>query len=323
MEAGSGAVPAGVVRSHAPGRFRETRPAGTIDRSARSSLDWDRADRVTPGAPASQEARTWGLGRGTAPRRETAKYPGALAPFGQRFGWSAERRRVLAAACAKSRRLPVTGARTIRTVAPPGAPLPRCCAEARRDYGVPGAANNTGDPARLRRAVNLRPGCMNILDGLVIGFTLLAIVMGFRSGLLRAVATIMAYLVAAPTAIPVTAKLAPLVPQAGNALFFWVVLALGLVLGVMMRAAVTAMFGETVTLPDRFAGALLGALRTALLAVLMVLIFERIIPPNVQPPWLTQSKLRPYLSAAGQRGVRALPPDVMDYIDRIKRERGI
>ena len=74
---------------------------------------------------------------------------------------------------------------------------------------------------------------------------------------------------------------------------------------------------------DRVAGALLGALRTGLLAVFMVLMFERIIPPNVQPPWLTQSKLRPYLSEAGQRGLKSLPPDVMEYIDRINKERGL
>jgi membrane protein required for colicin V production len=164
---------------------------------------------------------------------------------------------------------------------------------------------------------------MNILDAAVIGFTLLAVLMGFRSGLLRSIATILAYLVAAPAAIPITAKLAPYIPQAGNSLYFWVVLALGLVVGAMMRSAVSAAFGEEASMTDRVAGALLGAVRTGLLAVFMVLIFERIIPPNVQPPWLTGSKLRPYLSAAGQRGLKSLPPDVIDYIDRIKRERGL
>ena len=164
---------------------------------------------------------------------------------------------------------------------------------------------------------------MNIFDGAVIGFTLIAIVFGFRSGLLRSLATIIAYLVAAPAAIPITAKLSPLIPQAGNSLDFWVVLALGLLLGMLMRSAVSAAFGEEASMTDRVAGALLGALRTGLLAVFMVLIFERIIPPNVQPPWLTQSKLRPYLSEAGQRGLKSLPPDVMEYIDRIKKERGL
>ncbi len=60
-----------------------------------------------------------------------------------------------------------------------------------------------------------------------------------------------------------------------------------------------------------------------LLAVLMVLIFERIIPPKREPAWLAQSHLRPLLAAAGERGVRKLPSDVVAHIDRLKKERGI
>ena len=33
--------------------------------------------------------------------------------------------------------------------------------------------------------------------------------------------------------------------------------------------------------------------------------------------------LRPILSQAGRLGLRTLPPDVEDYIDRLKRERGV
>ena len=60
-----------------------------------------------------------------------------------------------------------------------------------------------------------------------------------------------------------------------------------------------------------------------LLAVLMVLIFERIIPPKREPAWLAQSQLRPLLAAAGEQGVRNLPADVAAHIDRLKKERGI
>ena len=31
----------------------------------------------------------------------------------------------------------------------------------------------------------------------------------------------------------------------------------------------------------------------------------------------------PVLSTAGQQGLRSLPPEVADYIDRLKRERGL
>jgi membrane protein required for colicin V production len=33
--------------------------------------------------------------------------------------------------------------------------------------------------------------------------------------------------------------------------------------------------------------------------------------------------LRPLLSAAGQMGLKSLPPDIAAYVDRLKRERRI
>ncbi len=45
---------------------------------------------------------------------------------------------------------------------------------------------------------------MNPFDAFVTAVALLAIVMGFRSGLLRSLATILAYLIAAPVAIAIT-----------------------------------------------------------------------------------------------------------------------
>ena len=47
------------------------------------------------------------------------------------------------------------------------------------------------------------------------------------------------------------------------------------------------------------------------------------IPPDREPHWLAQSRLRPLLSAAGRQGLRALPPDVMGYVDRLKKQRGL
>jgi membrane protein required for colicin V production len=55
----------------------------------------------------------------------------------------------------------------------------------------------------------------------------------------------------------------------------------------------------------------------------MVVIFDRIIPPGREPEFLKGSRLRPILSAAGQQGLKSLPPDVEDYIDHMKRERGL
>ena len=171
---------------------------------------------------------------------------------------------------------------------------------------------------------------MNIFDTIVYVVTALAVVSGFRAGLLRSLATIGGYLIAMPLAVTLT----PLViPHASGALgsamgesqmlFFVVFFALGILFGAVFRLAVKELVGATISLPDRFAGAMLGAVRIALVAVTLVLIFDRIIPPNRQPAFLIGSKLRPILLAAGQQGLRSLPRNVTAYIDQLKRERRI
>ena len=96
-----------------------------------------------------------------------------------------------------------------------------------------------------------------------------------------------------------------------------------LTLSFFFRSAISATTGEAISAPDRFAGAALGAVRIVLVAVLIVLIFDRIIPANREPAFLNNSKLRPILSVAGKSGVRQLPPDMIAYIDNLKRQRGI
>lgn len=170
---------------------------------------------------------------------------------------------------------------------------------------------------------------MNTFDAVVYLAAIVAIVMGFNTGLLRSLATIFGYVAAMPVTLAVAPQVSLMtgklpVAQTQNLLvFFGIFLAIGIVLSALLRLAVSGIVGSDVSLPDRLAGALLGAVRIGLLAVLMVLIFDRIIPPNRQPAFLVDSRLRPILSMAGQAGVKSLPPDVVQYIDRLKRERGI
>jgi membrane protein required for colicin V production len=63
--------------------------------------------------------------------------------------------------------------------------------------------------------------------------------------------------------------------------------------------------------------------RIVLLAVLMVLVFDRLIPAGREPEFLKGSQLRPLLSEAGREGLRSLPPDIAETIDRLKREHGL
>ncbi len=171
---------------------------------------------------------------------------------------------------------------------------------------------------------------MNPFDAAVYLITFVAVIMGFQSGLLRSLATIFGYLCAAPVAVGAAPYLARLLndqfhlPPAQNWLVpFGLFLALGVVLGALMRLAIAELVGERIGIPDRLAGAMLGAVRIGLLAVLMVVIFDRIIPPGREPAFLAGSQLRPILWQAGKAGLKSLPPEVTDYIDRLKRERGI
>jgi membrane protein required for colicin V production len=174
---------------------------------------------------------------------------------------------------------------------------------------------------------------MNPFDAAVLGVLLIAVITGFMAGLLRGLATILAYVVAAPIALSVSPmvtaflverKLLPTdtIPNAASYVPLAVLLIVAIVLGALMRGAVGAAAGHMGFI-DRVLGALLGAVRIGLLAVVLVLLFERIIPTGNEPDWFKQSQLRPYLSAAGAQGLRALPPQTMDAIDRLKKSYGL
>jgi membrane protein required for colicin V production len=108
----------------------------------------------------------------------------------------------------------------------------------------------------------------------------------------------------------------------------WLVLCItfiasGIVISALLRVAVGEFAGREIGLFDRLAGAALGAVRIGLIAVLIVVIFDRVIPAGRQPQFLANSRLRPYLSAAGQKGLQSLPPEIDDYIGQLRRQRGI
>src|SRR5580704_11060523 len=164
---------------------------------------------------------------------------------------------------------------------------------------------------------------MNIFDAAIYAALLIALVTGFNAGLLRSAITILAYLFAMPIAVWAMSLVSPDnnaqpgSPLTQNSLlFFGVFLIAGMVLGKLMRMALDDTIGPGAGIGDRLAGAALGAVRVGLVAVSLVL-------PDRQPPFLTGSQLRPLLSVAGQKGFQSLPPDVLAYIDRLKKDRHI
>jgi membrane protein required for colicin V production len=171
---------------------------------------------------------------------------------------------------------------------------------------------------------------VNPFDLAVYACLAFAVIAGFRSGLLRSLATIFGYLIAAPVSIALIPYLTPilagrfqLAPPQMSLAFFAVFFVIGFILAALLRGAVGEIAGPQIGAGDRAAGAFLGAIRVVLLAVLLVLVFERIIPPGREPAFLSESRLRPILSQAGQQGLSRLPPDVTEFIDRLKRERGL
>ena len=170
----------------------------------------------------------------------------------------------------------------------------------------------------------------NLFDLAIYICLFVAVVMGFNTGLLRSLATIFGYLAAAPISVMAAPYLTPILvnqlklPAAQAWLgLVGIFLVIGFVLGALLRLAISEMIGPTISIPDRVAGAFLGAVRIGLLAVLIVVIFDRVIPAGREPAFLIGSQWRPVLSQAGQAGLKSLPPDIVNYIDRLKRARGL
>ena len=169
---------------------------------------------------------------------------------------------------------------------------------------------------------------MNTFDILVYFGLAIAIVTGFQAGFLRSAATMLAYLIAAPISVWAISLISPQM-EAGfdsalmknSGLFFGIYLLTGIVLGKLARMLLDESVGPTAGFGDRLLGALLGILRVAFVAVTLVLVFDSLIPADRQPEFLIGSKLRPLLSAVGQKGFKALPPDVAAVIDRLKRNQ--
>jgi membrane protein required for colicin V production len=171
---------------------------------------------------------------------------------------------------------------------------------------------------------------MNNFDIVVYLTLAVAVAAGFRAGLLRSAITILAYLVAMPIAVWAMSLLSPGIVGNGDApltqnsvLFFAIFLVAGMAFGWLARMALDDAIGPETGIGDRLGGAILGAARVGLVAITLVLIFDQLVPADRQPAYLTGSQLRPWLSIAGQKGFRSLPPEVTAYIDRLKRDRRI
>jgi membrane protein required for colicin V production len=171
---------------------------------------------------------------------------------------------------------------------------------------------------------------MNAFDAAVLVAVIALAGLGFRAGLLRSLADILGFIIAVPLAVALAPHFAPAVtPGSAMSISQSSLVSVGLLLGggfaisQALRYAVSGMLGQDIHALDRMAGLGLGAVRALLVAVTVVLVFDQIIPSNREPPFLQGSKMRPFLSAAAQSGLRSLPSDVTAHIDQLKREHRI
>jgi membrane protein required for colicin V production len=155
-----------------------------------------------------------------------------------------------------------------------------------------------------------------------------AMVLGFRSGLIRSAATIVAYLCAAPVAVKGTALVLQAIDRAPDPvslqtflIFFGILVVLGVAIAAGFNAAIDDMSGSDISLADRLAGSMLGMVRVGLIAVTAVLVLDRIVPAGREPAFLAGSQLRPLFSLAAQWGLKSLPPETGSFIDQIKSRR--
>lgn len=169
---------------------------------------------------------------------------------------------------------------------------------------------------------------MNAFDIVVCVALIFAAVSGFKAGLLRSAVTILAYLIAMPTAIFLMSLFSANADKAGSAarsspMLFGTFLITGIMLSKVMRMALEDAIGPDAGLGDRLAGAALAIVRTGLVAIAFVVSFDQLSSSARQPAFLAGSLLRPALSAAGQKGFNSLPASVVAYIDRLKQSRRI
>jgi membrane protein required for colicin V production len=168
---------------------------------------------------------------------------------------------------------------------------------------------------------------MNAFDMAVALATATAVVLGYRAGLIRSAATIIAYACAAPLAVKATSLLLPPLDNAPlNAgrtalVFLGVLLLLGAAITWAFRAVIDELSGSEIALSDRLAGSALGIVRIGLVATTVVLVCDRIMPTGREPAFFVGSQLRPLFSLAAQRGLKSLPPETAPFIDQIARRR--
>ncbi len=156
---------------------------------------------------------------------------------------------------------------------------------------------------------------ITLLDGILIGFTLVSAVLAMVRGFSREILSIASWIVAALCAFFLYKQALPLVvPYIDNETIAQVVAAAGVfVIALIIVSIITMKIADFIIdsrigALDRTLGFLYGAAR-GILVVAVALLFFNWLVASKQPPWVAEAKSRPLLDGIGERLQNLLPDD--------------
>ncbi|MFD2654313.1 CvpA family protein [Brucella rhizosphaerae] len=165
---------------------------------------------------------------------------------------------------------------------------------------------------------------ITLLDGILLGITLVSAVLAMVRGFSREVLSLVSWAAAAAAAylfyMPVLPFLQPYINNetiakiaAAGAVFLVVLIVVSLITMKIADFIIDSRIGAL----DRTLGFLFGAARGVLLVVVAMLFFNWLVPTN-QPAWVNNAKSKPMLDSFGQQLIDLLPADPESAIKKFR-----
>lgn len=168
---------------------------------------------------------------------------------------------------------------------------------------------------------------ITMLDGILLGITLVSAVLAMVRGFSREVLSLVSWAAAAAAAFlfhtPVLPYIKPYISNdtiamiAAMAAVFLVVL---IVVSLITMKIADFIIDSRIGALDRTLGFLFGAARGVLLVVVAMLLFTWAVPDN-QPAWITNAKSKPMLDSLGEQLIGLLPKDPESALQKFKPQQ--
>lgn len=165
---------------------------------------------------------------------------------------------------------------------------------------------------------------ITLLDGILLGITLVSGVLAMVRGFSREVLSVASWIAAAAAAFMFYKQATPLVqPYLDNEVLAQAAAAGGIFLITLIIVTLITMkiadfiIDSSIGALDRTLGFVFGAARGVLLVVVAMLFFNWLAQNN-QPTWVTNAKSKPLLDSLGAQLVALLPEDPEAAIEKIK-----